>query len=118
MPMPAIRCPVHIGAVLSTRYNRFSHDESQLYRDSLEYQGQKDPAERARDNIHWVVTKGDLVNPRTGIHEEVPIVCRITPEGSKSGYISVVMSSKDDERNLPGRLHGPGHGMYKNTLTW
>ena len=116
MPAPIVRCPYHIGVVLSTRYNAFRHDRSQEYDDSLE---PEENAKRAKDHIHWVVTKGDLVNqPKdnreaTGIRKEVPIIRRITRDGSKAGYISVILSSESNERELPKMLNGPQQSEYR-----
>ena len=120
MPIPAERCPYHVGVVLSTRFSRFSHDESQIYMDSLEH---PDDAERAKEHIHWVISKGDLINPAredgedAGIYKEIPIIRRITRDGSKAGSLSIVMSRKDSEREIPRTYPGPEIGMYQSPIS-
>jgi hypothetical protein len=104
-PKPVKRCPFHVGVVLAKPYQDFSDDPSQRYVDSLQNK------EMAKDHIHWVIPKGDVIDPRTGIVKTVPITRRITSDGSKAGEIKVVTSWRDRPRDLPTRLQGPGNGL-------
>jgi len=109
MPPLAVRCPVHIGVVLSKPYDKFNDDPSQLYVDSLQVEvpgGRL--VERAKNHIHWVITKGDLIDPAKGIQRTVSIIRRITTEGNKAGQIYVVTSFEDNMSRLPTKWTGDG----------
>lgn len=94
---PNIPSPFHIGVVLSTRYMTFDHDLRQKYTDTF------DEIDRAKDHIHWVVAKGDLVT-MDGIKERVKIMRKFTPDGSLNGEINVVVSRYDGPRNPPSKI--------------
>jgi hypothetical protein len=90
IPPEAVKCPFHIGVVVSQRYNEFDHKVGQKYEDSFDTR-----TPRAKDCIRWVAAKGDLITANEGIHKTVKLVRRVTPNGSKRGTIRIVTSAAD-----------------------
>ncbi|KAI0532804.1 hypothetical protein GGR58DRAFT_522464 [Xylaria digitata] len=89
-PPPNSSAPCHIGVVLAERFAGYFHEESQRYNDSF------DDILRAKDNIKWVVARGDLVTPREGIAKKVDI----------AGRVRVILSCHDGIGENLNRLDG------------
>ncbi|KAI1737444.1 hypothetical protein F4680DRAFT_214502 [Xylaria scruposa] len=100
-PPHVASAPYHIGVILAERFASYCHQEDQCYVDSF------DGISRAKDQIKWVVAKGDLVTPYEQIEKKVKIVHKITPRGKKTGRVKVILSSHDgtsDNLNRPDQL--------------
>jgi len=82
-------CPVHIGVVLSDKFNPTCHLESQQYHDVL------DGKSRARDSVQWVVLKGDLIPASEPLRKNVCILRRLTQISSPVGSVTLVLSRAD-----------------------
>ncbi|KAH9884837.1 hypothetical protein F4778DRAFT_799407 [Xylariomycetidae sp. FL2044] len=93
VPPANIRCPYHVGVVVSKRFTKWDHDEAQKYTDTF------DGVQRARGNIHWLVTKGDLITQDEGINAEVKLTKKITLKGNRTGTVTIVTSTSDLGQN-------------------
>jgi hypothetical protein len=94
IPPEVFNCPYHIGVRLAQRFAPYAHDESQKYSDSFDYE------RRARDNIKWVIAKGDLVAQDNPIVKTTTVIRKFTPTGNKKGTV-VLVRSKYSESGLP-----------------
>lgn len=98
IPPPNIKCPFHVGVVASTRFADFDHDPPQKYVDTF------DGVARARDQICWLIAKGDLVTHDQGIEERLIVVRKSKPTGKKTGTVIVVTSQYDGAGEPPSKL--------------
>jgi len=99
-PKAVTKCPFHIGVVVSKRYNKYEHDPEQKYTDSFDNSYQ-----RARDHIHWLVAKGDIVTADEGISKTLRLVRRMSPVGAKRGEVKVITSTSDRRRGPPTKYN-------------
>ena len=97
-PAPVTQCPYHIGVVLAERWTRYSHEESQRYEDSF------DNMARAKENIKWVVARGDLITQDEGIHVSQPIIKKLSRNGNRAGVLTLAFSMLDDVDEPPTHL--------------
>ncbi|KAI1373089.1 hypothetical protein F4677DRAFT_430205 [Hypoxylon crocopeplum] len=100
IPPASTRCPYHVGVVLARRFAEWDHYEEQKYTDSF------DSISRARDDIKWVIAKGDLVSPLQGIEAKVRIIKKVTLKGSQTGRVVLVTSSFDGPGSPPTQYSG------------
>jgi len=101
-PPPSIPCPFHIGVVAAERFVAYEHRRSQSYVDSF------DKERRARDNIDWVVAKGDLIDPDEGIRTTLRLVRKTNPTGNKTGSVVIVTSRHGEMQQEPAKLKDKG----------
>lgn len=85
-PPLAKPCPVHIGVVLAERWIGSFHSRAQKYMDTF------DKEERAKNNIKWLVTQGDLITEKHPIKVTQKIVRKVSEEASRKGVIQIVFS--------------------------
>lgn len=103
IPTECIKCPYHIGVVLSQRFTDFDHHPEQRYTDSF------DNSERARDNIKWMVAKGDLITVEEGIDKQLKLVRKITSRGNQVGTVTIVTSDADKPAGVFLQQQGTSH---------
>lgn len=94
-------CPVYIGIVVAERFADYEHELNQKYQDSF------DKADRARNQIKWVVNKGDLIPAGEGITNRLKVVRKMTPTGSQAGTVKIAMSTYDGPHKPPSHFSQP-----------
>jgi hypothetical protein len=85
-----IRCPYHIGVVLSDRFDADNHLPSQQYYDTF------DNTSRAKDAVQWAIAKGDLICPSEPLRTTVTILRRLTHTSRPTGTVTIVMSKAEE----------------------
>lgn len=111
IPPPALKCPYHIGVVLSKRFAEYDHELAQQYTDSF------DNVARAKDNIKWVVARGDLVTNDGSIEKRVKILQKLTRTGKTTGRVTVVLSQHAGPREPSTQLTDAIGGMcFQNSV--
>lgn len=100
--VPVIGCPYHIGFVVAERFASYDHDEFQRYTDSF------DDGVRAKDNVKWIIARGDLVSPEQPIEKSTKVVWKTRPNGKKAGRIKLVFSSQT-RPGVPATQLSRGH---------
>ncbi len=95
MPPPCYGSPFHIGVVLAENFAEYAHQPSQKYTDSF------DGLARARDNIKWVIAKGDLVETNARTSKTLKVVTKMSQPGHRPGSVTIVLSSSDRRRAPP-----------------
>ncbi|KAF5027434.1 hypothetical protein F66182_454 [Fusarium sp. NRRL 66182] len=99
----ALRCPYHIGVVLSERWVEYAHDPDQEYKDRFGH------ASLAKGNIKWIVSKGDLIDPNKGsIDMTQPVVQKFAKTNNLSGRLTVVFDKQDYKEGAPPARYNPG----------
>ena len=91
--------------MLAERWTRFNHNADQKYQDSF------DDLVRAKENIKWLVAKGDLITEEEGIQVSQPIAQKLSRNGNRAGVLKVVLSELSD---LEGAERPPTQ-MNQNT---
>ena len=84
---PSASCPVHIGVVASSEFKLHEHRNDHKYTDSFSR------TQRARDYVHWLVRKNDLITPGEGIQASVRIAKSF--RGNKSGVVKIVTTETE-----------------------
>ncbi len=92
VPPACIPCPVHIGVVLSQRFVKWNHDPKQGYQDYF------DKTNCAKDNIKWVIAKGDLIERDEPTSKSVKLTVEMRKPGYRPGSVSIVRSRVDASR--------------------
>jgi hypothetical protein len=92
---PAIRvCPRSYGITLTQKFAaHLPHDENDMFRDKLHGQTM------AKNQIVWLIRKGDLVPANGAITAEYNLTCNFTSSdvsGNKYTRVSLVASTADD----------------------
>lgn len=77
----------HIGVKLTTNFLAYEHTTQQRYTDSF------DLADRARDNIKWVVMRGDLILHDRPILRSQAIIRKMSQHGNRRGTVVLVRNS-------------------------
>lgn len=109
IPPSMTRCPIHLGVVLSRPVSVRSSEPSQTYTDSFDH------SYRIRNDITWIVAKGDLITP-DGIDVSLKIIKKITRTGRKAGTVVIVSSSKPGEP--PSQYGEVRDGTYSTARDW
>jgi hypothetical protein len=97
-PPPVMTSPCHVGVVLASSFAEFKHNLQQRYEDSF------DGAIRAKNEIKWIVNKGDLVTQEEGITKTIRTVRKLTPSGLKVGRVIIVTSQYEGRGEIPSNL--------------
>ena len=100
--VPVTGCPYHVGLVAAERFTSYDHEEAQRYTDSF------DDVDRAKDNIKWIIAKGDLISPDQPIEKSTKVVWKTRPNGKKAGRVQLVFSDQDTPRT-PATQFSRGH---------
>lgn len=96
---PAVsECPYHVGVVVASRFAPYDHVESQKYVDTF------DNITRAKDNIKWIIEKGDLIAHNSAIDKSEKIVRKTNPNGNKTGRVIIVVSEWNTYGSPPTQL--------------
>ncbi|KAM5343202.1 hypothetical protein ACJ41O_014168 [Fusarium nematophilum] len=80
-------CPYHIGVVLAEPWAEFAHTMGQRYQDTY------DSNMRAKDNIKWIISKGDLIDGT--IVKTQKIVKKLTRESNLAGRLKLVFDTNE-----------------------
>lgn len=111
LPPPCIPCPYHIGVVLAERWNDYSGlAPSQKYEDTFDNQP------RVKDNIKWLVAKGDLVTEDEGIEISQPVIRKFSRNGHRTGLITIVLSSFEGFSEPPTQLSNTLDSKFPSSL--
>ncbi|KAK4460502.1 chaperone protein DnaK [Cladorrhinum samala] len=94
VPPPVAACPYNLGVQVSTKFAPYHHSAQQRYKDFL------DGMERAQDHIQWFALKGDLIEPDEPTHKTVDLVRKFSPRGSKTGRVTIIVSTADDPQHF------------------
>ena len=105
-PPPTKQCPYHIGVVLAERWTEYSHEQSQKYADTF------DNKTRARDNIKWLVAKGDLITQDEGIAVSQRIIKKLTRNGNRAGAVTLAFSYVDGVTQPPTQMKQSVDGKF------
>jgi hypothetical protein len=97
-PPPVMTSPCHVGVVLASSFAGFKHNLQQRYEDSF------DSAIRAKNEIKWIVNKGDLVTQEEGVTKTIRTVRKLTPSGLKVGRVIIVTSQYEGRGEIPSNL--------------
>jgi hypothetical protein len=111
VPSSCIKCPIHIGIVISQQFKEFDHKDGQKYTDSFENKP------RARGAIKWLIAKGDLVEHNRGIEKSIKVIKKLAPTSPKSGGVFIIATSRDNwpDNELPGRFVANDYGERNST---
>lgn len=90
LPPLCHKCPVHVGALLSERFKEYAHLSEQRYTDTF------DDELRAKDNIKWFISKGDLIAPDEPIKKRLRLVTKMSQAGHRPGSLTIVTSTDSD----------------------
>jgi hypothetical protein len=111
VPPPCVPCPFHIGVVVARPYRIYNHDNRQKYTDTF------DSAERAKDNVNWIIRKGDLITQDTEAVTRLKLVRRIAAKEPKTGgTIFIVTSTNSDPRGPSPLRIDPSDGKILKQL--
>lgn len=84
------KCPFHVGALVSEPFLDHAHLSEQRYTDTF------DGEFRAKDNIKWVIPKGDLIAPDEPIKKTLRLVTKMSQAGHRPGSLTIVTSTDSD----------------------
>ncbi|KAI0125388.1 hypothetical protein BJ170DRAFT_501363 [Xylariales sp. AK1849] len=110
-PAPVVQFPYDIGIKIARRFASYDHDESQKYTDSLDW------IERAKDNIKWIIGKGDLILPDSPTIKRETLVRKTTPNGNKVGTV-VLVNLHSGPRLLPTQFSPTTHNQELVTFNY
>lgn len=99
-PSPVKKCPRHFGVVISESYASFKHTQEDMYYDTL------DGSKKAKGQLKWLVTKGDLILPEKPTELTFKFARKFRGEDPKSFRLIFVAST---ESNPPSRLDEASH---------
>lgn len=99
-PPPCRACPYHIGVAASAEFRDYYPERETPH---LVYVDEFDGKPRLKDQIKWLVAKGDLITAEDGIEKTVKIVRKMTRTGNRVGSVVVVLST-DREKGHEGTL--------------
>ncbi len=111
-PPPQSPCPVHVGIVVAERFAHYDHEPLQKYQDSF------DKIERAKNQIKWIVNKGDLLPSDGGLTTRLKLVRKMTQTGSQAGTIRIVTSTYDGPHKPPSHFVQPVDGEGEFSILW
>ncbi|KAI5458969.1 hypothetical protein BGZ63DRAFT_269464 [Mariannaea sp. PMI_226] len=111
-PNVCVECPFYIGVVLAERWMMYNHDTRQEYQDSF------DNKIRAKDNVKWLVNKGDLITTNERIEITQKIIRKIAQKGNKAGRVQLVFSTLDCVGQPPTQLEGDDYTRWTKNLDY
>jgi hypothetical protein len=92
----------HVGIQIAPFFAAYDHDEDQLYYDSFDH------SKRARDNIKWLVAKGDLIPDGKPIVKCERVVRKVAHDSYRKRSIIIVRDPGE------GVLHQRSNRLQEN----
>lgn len=91
-------CPYHIGIVVAEDFAIYTHQPEQRYTDSF------DGKARARDDVKWLIARGDVVEGSIPTIRTIRLVTRMSQAGRRPGSVTIVLSPDERPGGPPRQL--------------